>query len=149
MAYVPDWNRGVTHRTMDGLALVRDQDWAYQGALVRSTWNPERGSSREYVWTDDAACKDADPDLFQVSRRGDPGTEGLGTHAVNKFNKAKVEEAKVYCEGCPVRATCLEQAEPNDLYWSVRGGATPLAIRPRRENENRAAHSFPADKYLK
>lgn len=124
------WNRMVEATTTDGLGLIRDVDYAYQAPLVRNSYDPFRGSSREYVWTDDAACAKVNPELFQISQVGDPGLEGLGTNEVKRFNQIKVADAKKYCESCPVKKRCLEEATESDLYWSVRGGETPKRLDP-------------------
>lgn len=135
------WNREIYDRTTDGLAPVRDIDWAYQPNLARPVYDPWAGMSREYVWTDDAACSGVNPELFQMSQAGDPGLEGIGKVELRKFNEQKAEQAKSYCEGCPVRATCLERAEASDLYWSVRGGETPTSLVPLKDGSKR---KFPA-----
>jgi WhiB family transcriptional regulator, redox-sensing transcriptional regulator len=48
-------------------------------------------------WRDDAACRDADPEVFFPD--GD-------TRSV----RAQVKMAKLICRGCPVSATCLSWA---------------------------------------
>lgn len=141
-----NWNRKEA-TTTDGLGLVRDQDYAYTGKIVRSTYDPFGGSSREYVWTDDAACAASDPRYFQVSQLGDPETAFLPegrTDLLAKYNRAKVEVAIGICEGCPVRATCLENASTSDLHWSVRGGQTPKRLTQRIKT----VPSFPIKEYL-
>lgn len=119
------WIRINLDLTEGGLAVKRDPDRKYTERLTRPTYDRWAGMSREYVWTDDAACNGVNPELFQVSQVGDPGLEGIGTHELREFNEAKLKKAQEYCEGCPVRATCLKKAEPVDLYWSVRGGERP------------------------
>lgn len=145
------WNRDIFDRTTDGLALVRDLDWSYTANLVRPVYDPWAGTSREYVWTDDAACNDADPNLFQVSQLGDPDvpedTEGLGMQRfLGEFNRRKVEQAKKICEGCPVRATCLKLADDSDRHWSVRGGLTPTRLTRGKKIER--IPTFPAEDYV-
>lgn len=106
-----------------------DQQWT--GSPDRnfsdgSGWDPTAvGSGRDYVWTDEAACRAADPELFQMSQKGDPDVEGLNLREVREHNEAKFKLALSYCEGCPIRAACLENADPSDLHWSVRGGELP------------------------
>lgn len=142
------WNRSVKDTTTDAIDLIRDSDYAYRAPLVREQYDPSRGSSREYVWTDDAACNGVYPELFQVSQVGDPGLEGISTHDLQALNQGKVKRAKEYCEGCPVRATCIKMAEPQDLYWSVRGGRTPLKLVPLEGGGARRPPVFNADSYL-
>src|SRR5881628_1699709 len=105
------WNRDIFDRTTDGLALVRDLDWEYTAKLARPVYDRWAGMSREYVWTDDAACSGVNPETFQVSQASDPGLEGIGTHELRKFNEQKMQTAKQYCDTCPVKKTCLKNAE--------------------------------------
>lgn len=114
--------------------------------LIRKSYDPFRGSSREYVWTDDANCQGSDPTLFQVSQFGDPEVSHIpkeNPYLLGKYNRDKIELAKSICEGCPVRATCLETASTSDLHWSVRGGQTP-----KRLDKQKMIPSFPIKKYL-
>jgi len=48
-------------------------------------------------WRDDAACRNADPELFFPD--GD-----------SRSRRAQVKMAKLICRGCPVSATCLSWA---------------------------------------
>ena len=88
------WNRDIFDRTTDGLAPVRDLDWQYTAKLARPVYDRWAGMSREYVWTDDAACNSMNPELFQMSQATDPGLEGIGTNELHKFNEMKAEQAK-------------------------------------------------------
>lgn len=127
-----NWNRTIFDRTTDGMTVVRDTEMRLNPRLPgRPVYDPFKGSAREYVWTDDAKCVGSKSELFQVSEVTDPGLEGISHPELRKFNLAKVEQAKAICEGCPVRATCLREAEPQDLFWSVRGGQTPLKLVPK------------------
>jgi len=145
----PDnWNKTIYNRTTDGLEPARDVERAYKPKPERLTYDPFKGMSREYVWTDDAACKNTNPELFQVSEGTDPGLEGIGTQELNRFNLDKVEQAKKICEGCPVRATCLSVAEPSDLYWSVRGGETPTRLIPRENGKKPYMPVFNATEWV-
>jgi hypothetical protein len=131
-----NWNRTIRDRTTDGMTVVRDTEMRLNPRLPgRVTYDPFRGSAREYVWTDDAACRDTNPELFQVSEATDPGLEGIGTQELRQYNLDKVEQAKQICESCPVKKTCLSRAEPTDLYWSVRGGETPTRLIPRTDTK--------------
>lgn len=68
-------------------------------------------------WRENAACRDADPELFfPVSDMG-PGAR-------------QVAEAKAVCARCPVRAQCLDYALDAALDHGVFGGTTE---RERRE----------------
>jgi WhiB family transcriptional regulator, redox-sensing transcriptional regulator len=62
-------------------------------------------------WRDDAACRNADPDLFFPI-----GGAGPALH--------QIEGAKRVCRACPVRAPCLAWALDNGVASGVWGGAT-------------------------
>ncbi|MFF3958494.1 WhiB family transcriptional regulator [Streptomyces sp. NPDC001890] len=69
-------------------------------------------------WTEDAACRNFDPDeLFSDSTRQ--------------------KKAKAVCTGCPVRTECLAEALDNHLEWGVWGGMTE---RERRALLRRKPH---------
>lgn len=137
------WNRQIQANTTDGLALVNDLTYQYTMPQYRQKYDPWRGSSREYVWTDDAACANAMPELFILSTKDDPGLEGISNAELRKLNESKVETALKYCESCPVKKSCLASAEGSDLHWSVRGGQTP-----KRLLGQKAVISFPAEDYF-
>lgn len=62
-------------------------------------------------WTERAACRDSDPELFfPVSDMG-PGAK-------------QVAEAKAVCARCPVQQECLTYAMDNGLNYGIFGGAT-------------------------
>ena len=62
-------------------------------------------------WTERAACRDEDPELFfPVSDIG-PGAR-------------QVEQAKSVCARCPVQAQCLTYALDNGLNYGIFGGTT-------------------------
>lgn len=65
-------------------------------------------------WTDRAACRDADPDLFF------PASEDMARRAVAR----QVARAKAICASCPVWATCLAWAVQNGQDHGVWGGLT-------------------------
>lgn len=69
-------------------------------------------------WRDEAACHDADPDLFFPI-----GSAGLALR--------QVDEAKRICRTCPVQARCLAWALDHGVTDGVWGGAT--------EDERRAS----------
>jgi WhiB family redox-sensing transcriptional regulator len=59
-------------------------------------------------WYDDAACRDAETDVFFPK------------------SDADTEAAKAICAACPVREECLEfaiETRPSDGVW---GGLTPI-----------------------
>jgi len=65
-------------------------------------------------WADHAACKGVDPNVFHPVRGEDLGA------------------ARSYCEGCPVRAECLDHAlrfEPHGVWG---GTSAKQRIRMRR-----------------
>ena len=70
-------------------------------------------------WRDDAACRDADPELFFAD--GDI-----------RSALARVKTAKLICRGCPVSATCLSWALASGQEAGIWGGLT--------ENERRRLH---------
>lgn len=98
-------------------------------------WDPTQGSAREYVWTDDAACSTADPELFEVSQKGDPDAGDLVGKQLTEFNMSKFEVALTYCEVCPIRQTCLDQSSESDRHWSVRGGELPTRVAGEGRNK--------------
>jgi WhiB family redox-sensing transcriptional regulator len=72
-------------------------------------------------WREDAACGDADPDLFFPI-----GTTGNALR--------QIDEAKRICRFCPVQIQCLAWALENGVTDGVWGGAT--------EDERRAIRSL-------
>jgi WhiB family redox-sensing transcriptional regulator len=62
-------------------------------------------------WRDDAACRDADPELFF------PDFD-------IRSARAKVKMAKLVCRGCPVSATCLSWALASGQEAGIWGGLT-------------------------
>jgi WhiB family redox-sensing transcriptional regulator len=69
-------------------------------------------------WRDDAACRDADPDLFFP----EPG---------DRSARAKVKMAKLICRGCPVSTTCLSWALASGQEHGIWGGLTEDERRTR------------------
>lgn len=112
-----------------------------------SDYDPSRGSGREYVWTDDAACSTADPELFQVTQKGDPEAGDMVGQRLNQYNLDKFELALTYCEECPIKQTCLDQATPMDRHWSVRGGELPTKVAGER-NQRKNVPSFDYKSYV-
>jgi WhiB family redox-sensing transcriptional regulator len=70
-------------------------------------------------WRDDAACRDADPELFFPD--GDV-----------RSARTQVKTAKLICRGCPVSATCLSWALASGQEAGIWGGLT--------EDERRRLH---------
>jgi WhiB family transcriptional regulator, redox-sensing transcriptional regulator len=76
-------------------------------------------------WWQQAACRDADPDLFAY----DPATDPTAT----------AEAAKAVCAGCPVTGDCLDFAfetmRASQDLTGIYGGLTPAERAPRRPPE--------------
>jgi WhiB family redox-sensing transcriptional regulator len=70
-------------------------------------------------WRADAACRNADPELFFPD--GDV-----------RSARAQVKTAKLICRGCPVSATCLSWALASGQEAGIWGGLT--------EEERRRLH---------
>jgi WhiB family redox-sensing transcriptional regulator len=66
---------------------------------------------RRPEWRDEAACRNADPELFFPE--GDTG-----------YARAQVKTAKLICRGCRVSATCLNWALANGQEAGIWGGLT-------------------------
>jgi hypothetical protein len=78
-----------------------------------------------YFWSDEAACKDADPKLFVTIERGSREAARMSEEDRLIINNENHLDALSYCDRCPVRQRCLEEADDSDLEWTVRGGNTP------------------------
>ena len=63
-----------------------------------------KGGLPEHSWQREAACSQADPDVFFPER-------GISTR-----------DAKLICSACPVRKECLEYALMNGERFGVWGG---------------------------
>ena len=70
-------------------------------------------------WRADAACRNADPELFFPD--GDV-----------RFTRAQVKTAKLICRGCPASTTCLSWALASGQEAGIWGGLT--------EEERRRLH---------
>ena len=99
------------------------------GLRVRGATSGEQNSSRtnQYqawmshleplkapAWENEAKCSGMDESWF--------------------FYEGQTEAVKLYkgqnlCHSCPVKRQCLEAASVVDLYWSVRGGKLPGALK--------------------
>ena len=62
-------------------------------------------------WRSDAACRDADPELFFPD--GDISSA-----------RAQVKTAKLICRSCPISATCLNWALSSGQEAGIWGGLT-------------------------
>lgn len=92
--------------TLERVVALRSPDLDAQ-TLARSVRAPdvlEELATKLPAWHREAACRDADPDLFFVGR---------GESAA---------EAKAICAGCPVRPECLEDAIAHDYRFGIFGG---------------------------
>lgn len=83
------------------------------------------------IWTDAAACRDTNPDLFF------PGEHEYGTAV----------EAKRICAGCPVRQDCLDAHLWED--YGIFGGTSPKERRVLRRGKQRppkpiCRHDYPS-----
>jgi WhiB family transcriptional regulator, redox-sensing transcriptional regulator len=79
--------------------------------MSTSTAAARPSCDRHPDWRADAACRDADPELFFPD--GDTGPA-----------RAHVKTAKLICRGCPVSATCLSWALASGQEAGIWGGLT-------------------------
>jgi WhiB family redox-sensing transcriptional regulator len=78
------------------------------------------------AWTERAACRDAPPDLFFPVSHFGPAEE-------------QINEAKMICARCPVRAECLRHALRSGEASGIWGGTTEYERRRiRRQHAHRA-----------
>jgi WhiB family redox-sensing transcriptional regulator len=83
-------------------------------------------------WRDYAVCQTVDPELFF------PDGPGGAT-------KAKAEQAKRVCKGCPVRRECLDWAFETGQHHGVLGGLTQEErLEFRRVTQPLSVHRRPA-----
>ena len=78
-------------------------------------------------WQDEAACRDADPELFF------PGGD-------IRSARAQVKTAKLICRGCPVSAACLNWALASGQQAGIWGGLTEYE---RNRLHGRSRHLLP------
>lgn len=81
-----------------------------RGARIRVPTGPNPGRD----WADDAACAGADPAIF-FPKLGQSG-----------------DQARQYCERCPVREPCLEWAVSAQEPYGIWGGTSELERRAIR-----------------
>lgn len=78
------------------------------------------------AWMDDAACRDASPNLFfEAEYEGNYGRE------------MRERSARTVCATCPVREPCLARAIATHDRWSISGGMTPEQRTSHVKRENR------------
>ena len=78
--------------------------------MSTSTVTAKAASDRPH-WRADAACRDADPELFFPD--GDRSSA-----------RAQVKRAKLICRGCPISAACLNWALSSGQEAGIWGGLT-------------------------
>lgn len=76
----------------------------------------------KYTWRDEAVCSGADYSEFSYP-------EKVGS----QHRSILVMFTKEYCDRCPVKKECLEDATPDDLRYTVRGGRLPSGRGSRPE----------------
>jgi WhiB family redox-sensing transcriptional regulator len=81
-----------------------------------------------FSWRDDAACRDADPDLFFPV-----GTTGPALR--------HIDEAKRICRACPAQSQCLAWALDHGVTDGVWGGTTADERRADRRLASRVTIS--------
>ena len=88
---------------------------------------PARGHRPD--WRDQAACRDADPELFFPD-------------ADTRSARERVKAARLICRCCPVRVTCLSWALASGQEAGIWGGLTEDERRRlhRRGSRVREAH---------
>jgi WhiB family transcriptional regulator, redox-sensing transcriptional regulator len=90
---------------------------------VREVWPEQRGGDGTMSWALKAGCRDVPPKVFFPH-------DGAG-----------VDDARRYCDRCPVRVPCLEYALENQIQHGVWGGMSERArqrIARRRKVEGSA-----------
>ena len=99
-----------------------------------STSTSAATSARDHFrdWRTDAACREADPELFFP--------EGDSSSA-----RSRLKTAKLICRGCPVSATCLNWALANGQEAGIWGGLTEDERRTlRRRGRSGLITPFPS-----
>jgi len=74
-----------------------------------------------YDWRNDAACLNADPELFFPIGTGGPSAE-------------QIIRARRICSRCPVIMECLENAIRHTGQFGIAGGLTESERRARRKD---------------
>lgn len=93
----------------------------------------------EFQWQEDAACRFQPHTLFEIASADDAIAEGIvpdGNDPQNELtdlNVANFERAVQICNTCPVKQTCLDEANPDDFLWTIRGGKLPINFNPNKQ----------------
>jgi WhiB family redox-sensing transcriptional regulator len=75
-------------------------------------------------WREDAACRDADPDLFFPIASTGPALD-------------QIDRAKRVCAACPVRRPCLMWALEQGIEYGIWGGTSEAERRAIRRATTR------------
>lgn len=113
----PSCGRNSTTRLAKGLC-----SWCYQqanadhnpvdqNALAFTTTRPELADA-DHTWWDQARCRGTPVDVF--------------------FPAHNTRPAKEICQGCPIRARCLDYAMTNGIEFGVWGGTSEKERRALR-----------------
>lgn len=88
------------------------------------------------TWWEDAACQDADPDLFMPAhlRGANSSKRGNSYGRKQKPSEDKVfHDAKQVCAVCPVQPACLKEVlESDGEIIAYQGGFTPSSLEELR-----------------
>lgn len=76
------------------------------------------------AWQAQAACRDADPELFFPTSDDFTAVE----------NPAQLSDAAKVCHGCPVRRECLTYAVDSGQRHGIWAGHTPAQLRSIRRS---------------
>jgi WhiB family redox-sensing transcriptional regulator len=93
-------------------------------AAARPARDRRPDGADETAWRDDAACRDADPELFFPD--GDV-----------RSARAQVKTAKLICRGCPVSVSCLSWALASGQEAGIWGGLTEAERHELRRRSRR------------
>jgi WhiB family transcriptional regulator, redox-sensing transcriptional regulator len=74
-------------------------------------------------WVGRAACRGSDPTLWFGRVDDMPPARALDAEAAGP-EKRRIEKARAYCEGCPVRLECLDHALSLPEAYGIWGGTT-------------------------
>lgn len=88
-------------------------------------------------WHSQAACSGMNPSGFML-RDMDSMVVG-NSNDLWKLNDERVKAAQTVCHSCPVRQECFDDANEEDLNWTVRGGQRPRALTVPRGRPKKGA----------
>lgn len=92
---------------------------SYNGPQVPVYRTPLKGVLSYEDWRDDAVCDGMDVELFEL---GDP-------QGITKEDQWElISWGLKVCAGCPVRASCRNNSNEFDRYWTTRGGRPPEGL---------------------